>query len=104
MQSLRRADHIPNGICLQIVDSVINRRDIGGRVVKPTIALANDNGLVCKLRYISKENADCAFADLCNFRFEQTIDHTRQAIVVETFAALDVVMDVEKLIGALELF
>ena len=49
-----------------------------------------------------KKTHDRAFADLGDAGFEQAIDHAGQPIVVETFAALDVVMNVEKLIGALE--
>ena len=56
MQSLRRADDVPNGVALQIIDAVIDRRDVGGGVIESAVALANDARLVGQLRDVAKEN------------------------------------------------
>ena len=50
-----------------------------------------------------KKTTHRAFADFCHAGFEQTLDHSRQAIVVKTLAALDVVMDIEHLVNVFEL-
>ena len=102
VQDLRRADDQPDRVCFQILDSIIHRRDIGGGIIEAAIALANDGRLFRQLGNVGEENANRAFADLGDFRFEQALDHRGQPVVVETFAALDVVMNVEHLIGALE--
>ena len=86
----------------KILDAVIDRRDIGGRVIEATIALANDARLVRQFGNVAEENANRAFADLGDFRFQQPLDHRGQTIVVKAFAALDVVMDVENLVGRFE--
>ena len=68
MQSLRRADYVPNRVALQFVDSIINRRNVARGVIESAVALANDGGLVRQLGNIAKENYDRAFADLRDFR------------------------------------
>src|SRR6185312_12406567 len=95
MQNLGRADHVPNGIGLQIVDPVINRCQIGGGVIVAAIAFANDARLIRQLGNIAEENADRTLADFSQPTFEQPINHRWQPVVIKTFAADDVVMNVE---------
>ena len=104
VQDLRRADDQPNRICFQIPDSIIHRRDVGGRIIETAIPFANNGRLFGQLRDVAEENADRAFAHLGDSRFEQTLDHRGQPVVVETFPPLDVVMNVQHLIGVVEFF
>ena len=102
MQNLRRTDHVPNLSGFQIVDAIINCREICRCVIEPAVALADDARFVGQLGNIAKENDDRAFADFSNAGFEQTLNHAGQAIVVKTFAALDVVMDIEQFVNVVE--
>ena len=102
MQNLRRAGHDPDRVRFQIVNPVIDRREISGGVIVAAIAFANDARLVRQLGNVAKENANGAFADFRNAGLEQPLHHTGQSFVVKTLAALDVVMNIEKLVCALE--
>src|SRR4029077_18390859 len=103
MQSLWRADHVPNCVALQFGDSIINRRDVTGGVIESAVALANDARPIRQLGNITKENDDRAFANLGDAGLKQSLDDAGQAIVVKAFATLDVVMNVEELINVLEI-
>ena len=103
MQSLWRANHVPNCVALQFGDSIINRRDVAGGVIESAVALANDARLVRQLGNITKENDDRAFANLGDAGLKQPLDDAGQAIVVKAFATLDVVMNVEELVNVLEI-
>src|SRR6266404_3894662 len=102
MQNLRRTRHNPDRVRFQIVDAIVNRRDVGSGVIETAVTLANDAGLVRQLGNITEENADCAFADFRETRLEQSIGHLSQPIVIKTFPVLDVVMNVEQCISTLE--
>ena len=95
VQNLGRAHYVPDGIGLQIIDAVINRCHIGGGVIVTAIAFANDARFICQLGNIAEENADRALAHFSQPAFEQTLNHSRQPVVIKTFAADDIIMDVE---------
>src|SRR5262249_47254649 len=95
VQRLRRADNVPKSVALQVIDPIINCRNVAGRVIESAVALANDCGLVRQFRNIPKENTDRALADLSQSFFEQAVNHARQPLVIKTFAADNVVMNVE---------
>jgi hypothetical protein len=95
VQGLRSPDHVPNAVRFQIVEAIIDCRDIGGGVIESAVAFANDAWFVGQLRDIAKKNDNRVLADFSNPGFEQAFHNTRESIVVETFAALDVVMDIE---------
>ena len=57
VQLLRRAGYDPDGIALQIVETVVDRRDIGGGVIEAAVALADDGRLVRQLGDVAEENA-----------------------------------------------
>ena len=103
MQNLRRADHVPNRIGFQIVDAIIDCGEVRRCVIKSAIPLANDERFIGQLRIIAEENDYRAFADLSYTGFEQAFDHAGQPSVVKTFAALEVVMDVEQFVNVLEI-
>src|SRR5260370_28223853 len=96
MQSLRGADDVPNTGRFQIVEAIIDCRNIGGGVIKSAVAFADDTWLVGQLRDIAKENDNRSLADLSNAGFEQAFDYARKAVVVKAFAALDVVMNIQQ--------
>src|SRR5207245_8507182 len=75
MQYLRRARHNPDRVRFQIVDAIVNRRDVGGGVIETAVALANDAGLVRQLGNIAEENAHRAYAYFRETRLEQSINH-----------------------------
>src|SRR6266498_2054790 len=102
MQDLRGANHVPNGVGFQIVQAIIDSRDIGGGVIKSAVAFANDARLISQLWNIAKENDNRAVADLSNAGLEQTFDYVREPVIVKTFTALDVVMNIEHFIHMLE--
>src|SRR5437660_2915005 len=102
MQNLRCTRHNPDRVRFQIVDAIVNRRDVGGGVIETAVALANDAGLVRQLGNIAEENAHRAFAYFRETRLEQSINHFSQPIVIKTFPALDVVMNVEQRISILK--
>src|SRR4029077_12436325 len=102
MQRLRGADHVPNTVRFQIVEAIIDCRDIGGGVVKSAVAFPDDAWLVPQLRDIAKENDNRALADLSNSGCEQAFDYAWEPVVVKAFAALDVVMNIEEFVHALE--
>ena len=60
------------------------------------------HGSFGQLGNVAEENADRALADFRDAGLEQPVDHRRQPIVVETFPALNVVMDVENFVGGFE--
>src|SRR5207245_952316 len=70
MQGLRGADHVPNTVRFQIVEAIIDCRDIGGGIIKSAVAFANDAWLIRQLRDIAKENDNRALADLGNSGLE----------------------------------
>ena len=49
MVSLPMIHHVPGAIGLQLLHSIIDRRDIGGGIVETTVALTDDHGLVFPL-------------------------------------------------------
>ena len=102
MQNLRRADHVPDRIGFQIVDAIIDRSEIGSGVIKSAVSLANDERFIGQLGVIAKEHDNRAFANLGDAGFEQAFHRARQAIVVKTFAALDVVVGIEQFVNVLE--
>src|SRR5205807_10194487 len=77
--------------------------DIAGRVIESAVTLTDDARLVCQLRNVAEEDNRRAFADLRNFRSEQAIDHASQSVIIKTFAALDVVLNIEQFINVLEI-
>ena len=95
MQGLRSADHVPNAVPFQIVEAIVDCRDVGRGVIESAVAFANDAWFVGQFRDIAKKNDNRALADFGNPGFEQPFDNVRESIVVETFAALDVVMNIE---------
>src|SRR4029077_4079002 len=99
---LRSTDHVPNAVRFQVVEAIIDGRDVGGGVIEPAVAFADDAWLVSQLRNIAKENDNGAFADLSNPGFEQAFDYAWEAVVVKTFAALNVVMNIEQFVHVLE--
>ena len=103
MQCLRRANDIPDRVRFQLVDPIIDRGDIGCSVIESAVPFANDQRLISQLGIIAEEHDHGAFADLRYPGFEQTIYHAGQPIVVKTFAALEVVMNVEQFVNALEI-
>jgi hypothetical protein len=80
---------------LQIIDPVIDRREIRCGVVVPAVAFSNDDWPIGQFGNVAKENHDRAFADLGQAAFHEPLHHARQPIVVKAFAALDVVVDVQ---------
>src|SRR5678815_3911337 len=102
MQGLRGADHVPNTVRFQIVEAIIDCRDIGGGVIKSAVAFADDAWLVGQLRDIAKENDNRALAHLSNSGFEQAFDYAWEPVVIKAFAALDVVMNIEQFVYVLE--
>src|SRR5439155_22697534 len=103
MQNLRRADHVPNRIGLQIVDAIIKSREIYRCVIETAVAFANDARFIGQLGNITKENNHRALADFSNAGFEQALDHAGESIVVKTFTTLDVVMDIEQFVNVVEI-
>src|SRR5204863_4376838 len=100
MQSLRRANYVPNRVGFQIVDAIIDCRDIRRRIIKAAVPFPDDQGFISKFGNISEENDHRTFADLSDAAFEQAIYDGGQPIVIKTFAALEVVVDVEQLVTA----
>ena len=102
VQDLRRADDQPNRVRFQILDSIIHRREIGGRIIETPIAFANDGWPFRQLGNVGEKNANRAFADLGDFRFKQAFHHRGEAVVVEAFASLNVVMNIQNPIRPFE--
>ena len=102
MQLLRRAGLDPDRVRAQVAHPVIDRRDVGRGVIETAVAFLNDAGPLRQLGDVAEENADRAFADFREAGLAQPLDHAGQAIVVETFPALDVVVDVEDFVGGFE--
>ena len=102
MQGLRRADDIPERIPLQLVDAIVDGGDVGRRVIEAAVAFPHDAGPLGQLGNVAEKNADRAFADFRDAGLEQPVHHRRQPIVVETFPALDVVVDVENFVDGFE--
>src|SRR5262249_59880524 len=100
MQSLRCADHVPNCVGFQIVDAIIDSRDICRRIIKSAVPFANDERLVSHFWIIPEEHDYGTFADLGYSGLEQAIYHGGQPIVIKTFAALEVVVDVEQFVNS----
>ena len=103
VQGLRCTDHVPNGIRFQIVDAIVNRGEICRRVIKSAIPFANDAWFIGQFGIIAEEDNHRVLADFGNARFEQAFDHAGQAIVVKTFAALEVITNAEPLVDVLEI-
>src|SRR6266496_1934201 len=103
MQDLRRANYVPNRVGFQIVHPVIDCCEIRRGIIKAAVPFPDDQRFIGQFGIFSKENNNGALADLSNARFKQAFDHAEQAIVVKTFAALDVVMDIQQLVNALEI-
>ena len=103
MQNLRRADHVPNCVRFQIVDPIIDCGDIGGGVIEAAVPFSNDQRFIGQFGIVAKENDYRAFADFGDTGFEQAFDHTGRPIVVKTFAALNVVMNIEQFVNMLEI-
>jgi len=55
VQRLWRADNVPKSVALQFIDSIINCRNVAGRVIESAVALANDRGLVRQFRNVAKK-------------------------------------------------
>src|SRR5512133_1629028 len=94
MQCLRRANDVPDRVRFQLVDTIIDRGEIGRCVIESAVPFANDQGLVSQLQIIVEKHDYGAFADLGYSDLEQAIYHAGQPIVVKAFAALQVVADV----------
>ena len=103
MQCLRRANDVPDRVRFQLVDTIINRGDVGGSVIESAVPFANDQRLISQLRIIAEEHDYGAFADLSYPGLEQAIYDAGQPVVVKTFAALKVVADIEQPVNALEI-
>src|SRR5256714_1667999 len=102
MQDLRGSHHVPDTLRFQIVEAIIDCRDIAGGVIKSAVAFANDAWFIRQLRDIAKENDNRALADLGNSGLEQAFDYAWELVVVKAFAALDVVMNIEQFVHVLE--
>src|SRR6266513_63958 len=103
MQDLRGSHHVPDTLRFQIVEAIIDCRDIGGGIIKSAVAFANDAWLIRQLRDIAKENDNRALADLGNSGLEQAFDYAWELVVVKAFAALDVVMNIEQFVHVVEI-
>src|ERR1051325_8127569 len=103
VQGLRRADDVPKRVAFQIVDSILNRGDVACRVIESAIALSNNRRLVRQLRDVAKENDDRAFANFGDLGLQQSLDYASQLVVVKTFTALDVVVNVEQIVDMFEI-
>src|SRR5207302_3775621 len=66
MQRLRCADHIPERVALQFIDSILDRRDIAGRVIESAVTLTDYARLVCMFRTVSADDNRRSFAALSN--------------------------------------
>ena len=103
MQCLRRANDVPNRVGFQLVDTIIDRGDIGRSVIESAVPFANDQRLISQLGIIVEEHDHGAFANFGYPGLEQAIYDAGQPIVVKTFAALKVVVNVEQPVNALEI-
>src|SRR6266849_4742383 len=103
MQCLRRANDVPDRVRFQLVDTIIDRGEIGRSVIESAVPFANDQRLISQLRIIVEEHDYGAFADLSYPGLEQAIHDAGQPVVVKTFAALKVVADIEQPVNALEI-
>ena len=102
MQLLRRTGHNPDGVSSQISDSIVDRGDVAGGVIEAAVTLPDNGRLIPQLGNVTEENANRPFADFGEPAFAQSIDHLGQSVIVETFAALDVIMDVQQRVGPFE--
>src|SRR5262245_3459161 len=98
MQYLRRTNDVPDRIGFQLVNPIINRGDIGCSVIESAVPFANNQRLISQLRIIAEEHNHSAFANLRYPGLQQAVYNTGQPIVVETFAALQVVANVEQVV------
>src|SRR5439155_11863314 len=103
VQCLRRANDVPDRVRFQLVDTIIDRGEIGRSVIKSAVPFANDQRLISQLGIIAEEDDYRAFADFRYPGLEQAMYHAGQPIVVKTFAALQVVIHVEQPVNALEI-
>src|SRR5205823_13535095 len=103
MQCLRRANDVPDRVRFQLVDTIIDRGEIGRRVIESAVPFSYDQRLVSQLRSIAEEHDYGAFADLSYPGLEQAIYDAGQPVVVKTFAALKFVVDIDQAVNVLQI-
>src|SRR4029077_5330025 len=102
MEWLRLANDVPDRVGFQLVDTIINRGDIGRSVIESAVPFADDQRLINQRGIIVEEHHHGAFAELGYPGFEQASYHAGQPVVIKTFPTLQVVTNVEQPVDALE--
>ena len=64
MQRLRGADDVPDRVGFQLVETIIDRGEIGRSVIESAVPFANDQRLISQCRIVVEEHDRGPFADL----------------------------------------